>query len=119
MNKRKSAVAGMFYPESCAEIQRYIEHFNQAATKPTFDVSPKALIVPHAGYIYSGYTANLAYRYAALKCPDIKRVVVSVLVIASTLPVLPSRCTRRITRHAASWKSTLRTLIRSKKSLLF
>ncbi|MDY0264327.1 MAG: AmmeMemoRadiSam system protein B [Sulfurospirillum cavolei] len=76
MTKRKSAVAGMFYPESCAEIQRYIEHFNQAASKPTFDVSPKALIVPHAGYIYSGYTANLAYRYAALKCPDIKRVVV-------------------------------------------
>ncbi len=76
MNKRKSAVAGMFYPESCAEIKHYIEHFSQAMPKLDWDVLPKALIVPHAGYIYSGYTANLAYRYAALKRPDIKRVVV-------------------------------------------
>lgn len=76
MTKRKSAVAGMFYPESCVEIKHYIEHFSQTVPKPDCDIVPKALIVPHAGYIYSGYTANLAYHYATLKNPDITRVVV-------------------------------------------
>ena len=26
---RKSAVAGMFYPDSCSEIKHYIDHFNK------------------------------------------------------------------------------------------
>jgi AmmeMemoRadiSam system protein B len=35
---------------------------------------PRAIIVPHAGYIYSGYTANLAWHIAANRQP--KRVIV-------------------------------------------
>lgn len=76
MKYRRSAVAGMFYPESCVEIKRYIAHFTQEMPSLSLDVTPRALIVPHAGYIYSGYTANLAYHYAASKRADIKRVVV-------------------------------------------
>lgn len=77
MNKhRKATVAGMFYPDICSEIKHYIAHFDQEMPRLTLDVIPRALIVPHAGYIYSGYTANLAYHYTALKHPDIERVVV-------------------------------------------
>lgn len=76
MKYRHSAVAGMFYPESCAEVKHYIAHFTKEMPSLSLDVVPRALIVPHAGYVYSGYTANLAYHYAASKCPDTKRVVV-------------------------------------------
>ena len=77
MNKyRKSAVAGMFYPDMCSEIKHYIAHFDKAMPEVKLDVLPRALIVPHAGYIYSGYTANLAYHFTASKRSDIERVVV-------------------------------------------
>ena len=77
MNKhRKATVAGMFYPDICSEIKHAIEYFTKAMPAMTLDVVPRALIVPHAGYIYSGYTANLAYHYTASKRADIERVVV-------------------------------------------
>ena len=61
MSIRKAFVAGMFYPDSCEELRHYLAHFNATIKEPLPDVTPRALIVPHAGYIYSGYTANLAY----------------------------------------------------------
>jgi len=44
----------------------------QAEAKP---IAPKALIVPHAGYIYSGATAALAYAQLAALRSSIRRVV--------------------------------------------
>ncbi|MBN1838841.1 MAG: AmmeMemoRadiSam system protein B [Campylobacterales bacterium] len=76
MKTRKSAVAGMFYPERCHDIKAFITHFESQIKGPTCTIAPKALIVPHAGYIYSGYTANLAYHYTASKRSDIQCVVV-------------------------------------------
>ena len=80
MSSRQSAVAGMFYPESCNEIERYIDQFNQALDEadytPPTDFVSRALIVPHAGYVYSGFTANVAYRTAALNSSGIKRVII-------------------------------------------
>ena len=61
MSIRKAFVRGVFYPQTYEEIEHYIAHFNAAIKEPLPDVTPRALIVPHAGYIYSGYTANLAY----------------------------------------------------------
>ena len=61
MSTRNAFVRGVFYPQTCEEIEHYIAHFNAAIKEPLPDVTPRALIVPHAGYIYSGYTANLAY----------------------------------------------------------
>lgn len=62
--KRNMSVAGSFYPARVVEIERFFEHFStiydEAFTLP--DIKCKAVIVPHAGYIYSGYTANIAYR---------------------------------------------------------
>lgn len=65
MSTRNAFVAGMFYPDSCEEINHYFAHFNATIKEPLPDVTPRSLIVPHAGYIYSGYTANLAYACAS------------------------------------------------------
>lgn len=61
MSTRNAFVRGVFYPQTCEEIEHYIAHFNATTKEPLPHVTPRALIVPHAGYIYSGYTANLAY----------------------------------------------------------
>ncbi len=72
---RPAAVAGMFYPGSpvllAAQIRTYLEQSPRAA-EPA--VRPKALIVPHAGYVYSGPIAAAAYRRLAVGCGDIRRV---------------------------------------------
>jgi AmmeMemoRadiSam system protein B len=65
MSTRKAFVKGHFYPQTCEEIEHYLAHFNASIKEPLPDVTPRALIVPHAGYIYSGYTANLAYACAS------------------------------------------------------
>jgi AmmeMemoRadiSam system protein B len=64
------AVAGTFYPDSCRKIKAMIHRFNEKFDTLQIDaktraIIPRAVIVPHAGYIYSGYTANFAYRFLA------------------------------------------------------
>jgi AmmeMemoRadiSam system protein B len=56
---RNPAVAGLFYPADPQELRRTIAAFLSAAT-PHGPV-PKAIIAPHAGYIYSGAIAASAY----------------------------------------------------------
>lgn len=74
--KRNMSVSGSFYPRRAVEIERYFEHFSKIYdenfTLP--DVKSRAVIVPHAGYIYSGYTANIAYR--VLQKSGVKKFVV-------------------------------------------
>jgi MEMO1 family protein len=62
--RREKSVAGSFYPKEEKELKRYFDHFNKLYEKNLKfpEVESKAIIVPHAGYIYSGYTANIAYR---------------------------------------------------------
>ncbi|MGA2782003.1 MAG: AmmeMemoRadiSam system protein B [Smithella sp.] len=50
---REPAVAGKFYPESAARLKLAIEKFLQDAV-PIKVQKPIAIIVPHAGYIFSG-----------------------------------------------------------------
>jgi len=76
---RIAANAGSFYPSSKEEILKLIELFNEIyessnAYKEQKKIVPKAVISPHAGYIYSGYSANIAHRVLARK--KVKRVVV-------------------------------------------
>jgi len=61
---RQMSVAGSFYPANSEEIKKYFTHFNTILEKNAIhpDAKSRAVIVPHAGYIYSGFTANLAYR---------------------------------------------------------
>jgi MEMO1 family protein len=74
---RQPAVAGQFYPGTSAElsaaVQGYLDAVDVAddADAPT----PKAMIVPHAGYVYSGPVAATAYKRLAPVSDTIKRVV--------------------------------------------
>lgn len=59
---RSPAVAGTFYPADAAELRQVVEKLLAEAPAPeNNDAIPKALIVPHAGYIYSGPIAASAY----------------------------------------------------------
>jgi AmmeMemoRadiSam system protein B len=57
---RNPVVAGQFYPGSASELRTCIEEF-LAAVRFGPEPAPKALIVPHAGYAYSGPVAASAY----------------------------------------------------------
>jgi len=76
---RDAAVRGTFYPQSCKEVESMISHFNADLSSRLRDKSilikvPRAIIAPHAGYVYSGFTANLAHRL--LKNTKAKRIIV-------------------------------------------
>lgn len=70
---RPSAVSGMFYPGNPGVLEHDVRAMLVAAH--SVGISPKALIVPHAGYVYSGAIAASAY--AALKnvASRIRRVI--------------------------------------------
>ena len=71
-NVREPVVAGAFYPADPAELRRMVDGFLSAV--PTRDgPSPKAIIAPHAGYVYSGSIAASAY--ACVRPAGIRRVV--------------------------------------------
>jgi len=71
---RPPAVAGMFYPGAPAELANTVDQL--LAEAPLVETpQPKALIVPHAGYIYSGSTAAMAYAALAPWCSSIRRVI--------------------------------------------
>lgn len=75
MPKRTMSVAGSFYPSSAREIENMIEHFNAIleshpdALQQFTASSANAVIVPHAGWIYSGFTANIAFRVMRVSPP--------------------------------------------------
>jgi AmmeMemoRadiSam system protein B/AmmeMemoRadiSam system protein A len=72
---RPAAVAGSFYPGDAAILTRDLNtYFDAVPPAPTF-AAPKALIVPHAGYIYSGATAAAAYARLKPLAGHIRRVV--------------------------------------------
>lgn len=73
---RPTAVAGLFYPQDAAELRRTIEGMlDDAGPRVARGRAPKALIVPHAGYVYSGAVAATAYRRLRDSGAAIDRVV--------------------------------------------
>jgi MEMO1 family protein len=75
---RTPAVAGMFYPGDTRELSRMLSAMMSATAKPPVPANaPKALIAPHAGYVYSGPVAASVY---ALLAPVRARVTRVVLV---------------------------------------
>jgi hypothetical protein len=74
---RQPAVAGTFYPKDAQALRGSVRDLLDAvAPGPgVASVSPKAIIVPHAGYIYSGATAAVAYASVAAARDTIRRVV--------------------------------------------
>jgi MEMO1 family protein len=73
MSVRRAAVAGTFYPADPGRLEAEVRaHLEMAA--PRSLVAPvRTIIVPHAGYVYSGPVA--AYAYRCLQGVSIERVV--------------------------------------------
>ena len=74
MRSRSPAFAGTFYSdkpqELAATVRSFVAEAVCAAPKP-----PKAVIAPHAGYIYSGPIAGTAYAALSARGKDIERVI--------------------------------------------
>lgn len=70
---REPAVAGSFYPADPVELQAQLDDL--LATATILSPRPKAMIVPHAGYIYSGPVAASGYASLVPVAGQITRVV--------------------------------------------
>ena len=80
MRVRPAAVAGTFYPDEPAILARVVDDLLTEAARQVRTVSadttpPKALIAPHAGYVYSGPVAASAYQRLVPVADRIERVV--------------------------------------------
>ncbi|HTO49568.1 MAG TPA: AmmeMemoRadiSam system protein B [Burkholderiales bacterium] len=73
---RAAAVAGTFYPgEQTTLARELLGMLDETRDAPLVPGFPKALIVPHAGYIYSGHVAAHAYALLRPAMGVVKRVV--------------------------------------------
>ncbi len=73
---RPPAVADMFYPADAQELQEMVSgYLREAAQNAEAGGVPKALIVPHAGYVYSGPVAASAYARLLPARRKIRRVL--------------------------------------------
>jgi AmmeMemoRadiSam system protein B/AmmeMemoRadiSam system protein A len=61
---RLPAVAGQFYPGDETKLRRALTHYLDSAVAPCGE-KPLAIVVPHAGWVYSGQIAADAFRQAA------------------------------------------------------
>jgi len=71
---REPAVAGTFYPADSLELSKMVmEHLDNVENMPEINGQLMALIVPHAGLIYSGQIA--AYGYKLLESSGVEKVI--------------------------------------------
>src|SRR5687767_1923161 len=74
---RPAAVAGSFYPADARKLQADLAaHFAALDRKPS-GPPPKAIIAPHAGYMYSGPIAASIYARLAPLRGKVRRVVLA------------------------------------------
>ena len=73
-NYRLPAVADQFYPADKIRLERMVSEYLQLSEEQETD-NVKALIVPHAGYIYSAATAASAYKVLSSQAESIRQVV--------------------------------------------
>jgi len=74
-DERRPAVAGRFYPLEPRVLRAQVEGFLAGAAPSGTGTSPKAVIAPHAGYMYSGAIAGSAYAALATERALVRRVV--------------------------------------------
>jgi len=74
MSTRAAAVAGYFYDDDPLQLQHHVDQLLTAAPADSGPL-PRALIVPHAGYVYSGSTAAYAYKCLIPDRDRVKRVL--------------------------------------------
>lgn len=79
MSYRPAAVAGSFYPSNIQPLQEALQSLLAKAANspllPQVQGKLKAIIVPHAGYIYSGSIAATAYHLLQQRRDNTKRVL--------------------------------------------
>ena len=73
---RLPAVAGLFYPDDPYELRAVVRAYLDSAPVPA-GPRPKVIIVPHAGYVYSGPVAASAYRSLVGTAAPVERVVLA------------------------------------------
>lgn len=74
--ERPPAVAGLFYPADPDDLRALLRACFADAVAPSASApSPSALVVPHAGLVYSGPVAASAYLHLAAKRAGVRRVV--------------------------------------------
>jgi len=71
---REPAVAGSFYPYDKNELSSMVDSFLNSAKDSEIEGELKALIVPHAGYIYSGSVAAVGYKLLKRDKPLTKKI---------------------------------------------
>lgn len=71
---RQAAVAGLFYPADKQSLKEDVDEYLGQANFGR-DIVPKAIVVPHAGYIYSGPIAATAYKQIIPIKDKINRVI--------------------------------------------
>ncbi len=71
---RYPAVAGQFYPAQKSEIAEQLQADLQSTKDIQFDYKPRILLVPHAGYIYSGQV--MAAGFKTIESIDYHRVII-------------------------------------------
>ncbi|MBL7135841.1 MAG: AmmeMemoRadiSam system protein B [Candidatus Marinimicrobia bacterium] len=71
---RPPAVAGMFYPEDPKQLSSVCNQYLDSAGEKSLNVKPIGIIVPHAGYVYSGQVA--AYAFKELKNADYDAAII-------------------------------------------
>ncbi len=75
-NVRRPAVAGQFYPDNPEQLRAQLDRYLTAgSTSVSLPLPPQGLIVPHAGYSFSGSTAGKAYALLE-KADNIQQVMV-------------------------------------------
>lgn len=71
---RNPAVAGAFYPDDPEELRAMIEKYLRIAKDVELGGKLRGLVVPHAGYVYSGPIA--AYGYRALSKVKFEKAII-------------------------------------------
>ncbi len=71
---RLPAAAGSFYPAQAKKLRDMIDRYLEQASPPAL-TEVRALIVPHAGYVYSGAIAAFGYKLLGAQAPPPRRAV--------------------------------------------
>jgi MEMO1 family protein len=71
---REPSVSGMFYPDDPSVLRKDIGNYLRLADVEPYSTAIRAVISPHAGYIYSGQVA--AYAYKAISGLEFDTIIV-------------------------------------------
>jgi AmmeMemoRadiSam system protein B len=82
---RQPAVAGQFYPANPDRLRREVQRYVKQASLPDELSTVRAVVAPHAGYVYSGRTAGYAFK--ALEQLPSREWIVFLLGPAHRVPV--------------------------------